>query len=75
MVKDENCQPTIEKVWNIIAKSPDKERKRLLVKGQSEIPAGQDSDRSRRCTYNAYLHDTPLFCSCAILRVCYGPSN
>ena len=58
VVKDKSFQPTIEKYLNIVAKSPVKDRKRLLVIGQSEISAGQDFDHSCRSTYSAYLRDT-----------------
>ena len=57
MVKSEDFQPTIE---SIVAKSPVKDWKRLLVTGQSEISAGQDFDRGCRSTYSECLCVTPL---------------
>jgi len=59
MVKGQSLQPTIEKYWNFV-KSTVQGRKRLLVKGQSKISAGQDFDRGRRSPYSTYLRDTPL---------------
>jgi len=44
---------------NFVVKSTIKGQKRLLVKGQSEISAGQDFDSGRRFPYSPYLRDTP----------------
>jgi len=60
MVKGRSLQLTIEKYWNFVFKPTVKGRKRLLVKGQNVISAGQDFDRGRRSPYSAYLRDTPL---------------
>jgi len=60
MAKGQSLQPTIEKYWNFVVKPTFKGRKRLLVKGQSEILAGQEFDCGRRSPYSAYLRDTPL---------------
>jgi len=65
MVKGQNLQPTIEKYWNFVIKSTVKGRKRLLVKGYSEISAGQDFDCGRRSPYSTYLRDIPLCCELA----------
>jgi len=61
MVKGQILQPTIEKYWNFIIKSMVKGQRRLLVKGQSKILAGQDFDHNCRSTYSSWLCDTPLY--------------
>jgi len=58
--KGQSHQPTIEKYWNFVVKPTVKGQKRLLVKSQSEISAGQDFDPGCRSPYSAYLRDTPL---------------
>ena len=56
MVKGQDCPREAENYWNVIARSPVKDWKGLLVTGKIEILAGQDFDRGRRYKYITYTY-------------------